>query len=336
MDAFFAAVELRRRPELHGQPVVVGGRGDPQARGVVSAASYEARRHGIHSGMPLRTASQRCPEAVFLPVDYPTYARISEQIKVILREFSPVMEDVGIDEAFLDCTGSPGDPHTVARAIKARIRDETGLTCSIGIAPNKLLAKLASDMEKPDGLVALTESDIEPRVWPLPARKLWGVGPKTEQALAELGVATIGELATLSEKTLIEHFGRAQGRYLFRAARGIDDRPLVTHWEPKSLSHETTFQRDTADWGLVEATLYSLTRELVARLRDEGDVTSSVAVKLRYADFETHTHSRRLPAATDDLATIADAAQRCLRELAPTREVRLVGVRLGDLTRTRG
>lgn len=328
MDAFFAAVELLRHPELAGTPVVVGGHGDPQARGVVSTASYEARRYGIHSGMPLRTAYQRCPRAVFLPVDYPAYAEVSRQIKEILQQFSPVMEDVGIDEAFLDLTRTSEDPCAIARAIKARIREQTGLTCSIGIAPNKLLAKLASGMEKPDGLVVLTEHDVETRVWPLPVRALWGVGPKTEQSLAAMGVATIGELAAVPAQTLVEHFGQTHGRYLYRAARGIDERPLVTHWELKSLSHETTYQHDTADWDRVEATLYSLTEELVTRLKDEGYLAGSVAVKLRYANFETHTHSRRLPAATDDLATISDAAQQCLRQFPLTRKVRLVGIRL--------
>ncbi len=332
MDAFFAGVELLRHPELRGRPVIVGGHGDPQARGVVSTASYEARRYGVRSGMPLRTAYHRCPRAVFLPVDYPAYAEVSGRIKEILQQFSPVMEDVGIDEAFLDLTGTSKDPRAIARAIKTRIREQSGLTCSIGIAPNKLLAKLASGMEKPDGLVVLGERDVEARVWPLSVRALWGVGPKTEQALAGMGVTTIGELAAVAAETLIKRFGRAHGCYLYRAARGIDDRPLVTHWEPKSLSHETTFQRDTANWDRVEATLYTLTEELVARLKEEGYLAGSVAVKLRYANFETHTHSRRLPDATDDLATISDAAQCCLQQFPLTGKVRLVGIRLADLS----
>jgi DNA polymerase-4 len=331
MDAFFAAVELLRHPELRGKPVIVGGRGDPHARGVVSTASYEARRFGIHSGMPLRTACQHCPEATFLPVDYPEYARISRQIKAILHRFSPVLEDVGIDEAFLDISAAREDPRAIAQAIKSSLRKHTGLTCSIGIAPNKLLAKLASDMDKPNGLTVLSADELKRRVWPLPVRKLWGVGVKTEAKLANLGVTTVGELASLREETLIAHFGTAQGRYLHRAARGIDERPLVTHWEPKSFSHETTFQRDTGDWTTIEAVLRTLTEELVARLRDGGYRASSVTVKLRYANFETHTRSLRLPAATDDLAAIHDAAQRCLHQFALEKPVRLVGIRLGDL-----
>jgi DNA polymerase-4 len=334
MDAFFVAVELKRHPELRGLPVIVGGRGDPRERGVVSTASYEARRFGVYSGMPLRTALHRCPQAQFLPVDYETYAAVSGRIKRILAEFSPVMEDAGIDEAFLDISALPGAPLDIARAIKRRIREETGLTCSIGIAPNKLLAKMASDLEKPDGLTVLGADDVGPRLWPLSVRKLWGVGPKTEQRLAGLGVTTIGELARAPAPTLIGHFGPAHGRYLHQAARGIDDSPLVTHWEPKSLSRETTFQRDTGDWARVRSVLRTLTRELVSQLRDQRHAARTVTVKLRFADFETHTHAVTLAAATDDLEPIAHAAFQCLKRFALIKKVRLVGVRLGGLTHT--
>ena len=334
MDAFFVAVELKRHPELKGLPVIVGGRGDPRERGVVSTASYEARRFGVYSGMPLRTALSRCPQAHFLPVDYETYAAVSGRIKRILAEFSPVMEDAGIDEAFLDISGMPGSPAAIGRAIKQRIREETGLSCSIGIAPNKLLAKMASDLEKPDGLTVIGAGDIEQRLWPLAVRKLWGVGPKTEQRLAGLGITTIGKLARAAAQSLVEHFGPAHGRYLSRAARGIDDSPLVTHWEPKSLSHETTFQRDTADWARIRSTLQALTRELVAQLRDQGYVARGVTVKLRFADFDTHTHAVTLAAATDDAEPIEHAALQCLKRFALIKKVRLVGVRLGGLTRT--
>src|SRR5512134_644582 len=180
MDAFFASVEVLRRPELRGKPLVIGGSGDPTKRGVVSTASYEARTYGIHSAMPLMKAQKLCPHAVFLPVDYHEYSRVSHIIKEILHEFSPVMEDVGIDEAFLDISESAKSSEHIAHEIKERIKGATGLTCSIGIAPNKLLAKIASDMQKPDGLTILAEKDLEARIWPLPVRKLWGVGPKTE------------------------------------------------------------------------------------------------------------------------------------------------------------
>jgi DNA polymerase-4 len=331
MDAFFAAIEQLRRPELRGRPVVVGGAGDPFRRGVVSTASYEARKYGIYSGMPLRTSYQRCPECVFLPVDYAHYAAISNRIKAILKTFSPVMEDAGIDEAFLELPEGETDAKGVALEIKRRIRAATGLTCSIGIAPNKLLAKLASDMDKPDGLVILAHDELETRVWPLPARRLWGVGPKTEEKLAAWGVTTIGELAQRSREQLVERFGQAHGQYLYRAARGMDDSPLIIHWEPLSFSRETTFGADVDDWAVLEATLDTLTRSAVERLRRQGYRANTVTVKLRYADFETHTHGCTLAAPSDDFDTIDHAAHRCLTRFPLTKKCRLIGVRVGGL-----
>lgn len=331
MDAFFAAVELLRHPDIRGRPLIVGGTGDPTRRGVVSTASYEARRFGVRSGMPLRTAYRLCPEAIFLPVDYPAYSAISEQIKAILREFSPLLEEAGIDEAFLDLSHAPDSAVQVARAIKGRIKEQTGLTCSAGIAPNKLLAKIASDMDKPDGLTPITEQDIATRIWPLPVRKLWGVGPKTEARLAGLGVATIGELAQLADSHLVAHFGQAHGLYLCRAAHGIDDTPLITHWEPKSLSRETTFQRDVGHWPTLAATLRRLTKELVARLEEAGYLAHNVTVKLRFSDFDTHTHAITLPAPTRELESIQEAAVGCLNRFALVKRVRLIGVRVGGL-----
>lgn len=333
MDAFFVAIEQQRDPELRDRPVVVGGAGDPTRRGVVSTASYEARRCGVHSGMPLRTAHQRCPECVFLPVDHARYTAISRQIKDILSGFSPAMEDAGIDEAFLDLTDSPEDPRTTALAIKKHIRATTGLTCSIGIAPNKLLAKLASDMDKPDGLVILDRDDLERRIWPLPVRKLRGVGPKTQEKLRALGVTTIGELARLSNTELVEHFGQAHGRYLHEAARGIDERPLITRWQPRSFSRETTFEIDVEDWVELERTLEALSRSVAGRLRQRGYRGNTVTVKLRYADFDTHTHGCTLPAPSDDPDTISDAAHHCLRRFPLTQRCRLIGVRVGGLQR---
>lgn len=248
MDAFFAAVEQKRNPNLIGKALVIGGSGDPTQRGVVSTASYEARKFGIHSAMPLRTAYKLCPHAVFLPVDYQEYARVSEKIKDILSRFCPLMQDVGIDEAFLDISQIDKPPEEIAKEIKLAIKQETGLTCSIGIAPNKLLAKIASDMQKPDGLTIIVKDDIENRIWTLPARKLWGVGPKTEAYLREMGIETIGALASLSLEKLLEKFGNSYGKYLYEASRGIDDSPLITHWEPKSTSREVTFQRDIDHW----------------------------------------------------------------------------------------
>ena len=209
MDAFFASVEQKRRPDLIGKPVVIGGGGDPAKRGVVSTASYEARKFGIHSAMPLRTAYNLCADAIFLPVDYKEYLRISRKFKAVLGEFTQVVEDVGIDEAFLDISSVDKPSGEIAREIKRRIKEETDLSCSIGIASNKLVAKIASDLDKPDGLTIIAEEDIEKRIWPLPARKLWGVGPKTEAYLKEMGIKTIGELTSLPLERLVEEFGES-------------------------------------------------------------------------------------------------------------------------------
>ena len=327
MDAFFAAVELKRHPELRGKPVVVGGRGDPQSRGVVSTATYEARAFGIHSGMALRMAWRLCPEAVFLPVDFNTYARESERFKAVLPPFSHTIEDGGIDEAYLDVSDA-SDPAAVGRAIQQQVQAQTGLTCSVGIAPNKLLAKLASDLQKPAGLTVLDEKDIPSRVWPLPAGRLLGVGPKTEARLMEMGVASIGELAALPAETLVEHFGEARGRYLHEAANGRDDSPLITHWEPKSLGHEVTFERDTTDMTQVAHILLGLAEEATDALRAEGKLAQRVTVKLRYANFETHTHTISLPTPSDRHGMIRQAALEGLARFAEGRKVRLVGVRL--------
>src|SRR4030043_865102 len=271
MDAFFSSVEQKRHHELVGKPIVVGGDGDPTKRGVVSTASYEARKFGIHSAMPLRTAYKLCPDTTFLPVDYEEYSRVSEKFKAILKEVTPLVEDVGIDEAFLDISSIEGASDEIATEIKRRIKEETGLSCSIGIAPNKLLAKIASDLEKPDGLTIITEEDIERRIWPLPARKLWGVGPKTETYLKEkMGIKTIGELASLSLERLVEEFGQSYGSYLYETSRGIDESELITHWEPKSISRETTFQRDLDNWQLIAKSLVELIKDIIAAMKEEG------------------------------------------------------------------
>lgn len=331
MDAFFAAIEQKRHPELTGRPVVVGGSGDPTKRGVVSTASYEARRFGIHSAMPLRTAYKRCPEAVFLPVDHEEYSKVSERIKDILREFSPMIEDVGIDESFLDISSIKKPPEEIAREIKNRIRKETGLTCSIGIAPNKLLAKIASDMQKPDGLTVITEDDIKSRVWPLPVRKLLGVGPKTEAYLRERGITTIGELASLPLEDLIEMFGRAHGEYLYAASKGIDESPLITEWEPRSTGREVTFQRDIYNIRIIARTLSGLIKEVVEDMRQSGYKGKTVTVKVKFSDFQTRTRAKTLPESTDSLKELRDAAFECLRRFEFRRRVRLVGVRISGL-----
>src|SRR5574340_1136013 len=220
MDAFFAAVEEKRNPALKGKPVVIGCHGDPSKRGVVSTANYEARKYGIHSAMPLRTAYKLCPRAVFLPVDYEAYVAVSRQFKDVLLSITSIMEDVGIDEAFLDISDEPDTDEAIVERIKTGIYEKTGLTCSIGIAPNKLLAKIASDMQKPNGLTILRAMDIEIRLWPMAIRKLYGIGPKMEEHLKKMGIETIGQLAALPLDALIQRFGPSYGEYLHEAARG--------------------------------------------------------------------------------------------------------------------
>ncbi|MEK6590674.1 MAG: DNA polymerase IV [Nitrospinota bacterium] len=334
MDAFFTSVEQKRLPELIGKPVIVGGSGDPLRRGVVSTASYEARKFGIHSAMPLRTAYKLCPHAIFLPVDYEEYSRVSEKIKGILREFTPIIEDVGIDEAFLDVSHIGRPPEDIAEEIKKRIKDETGLTSSIGIAPNKLLAKLASDMQKPDGLTIIKEDEIESRIWQLPVRKLWGVGPKTEAHLKGMGIKTIGELASLPLDRLTEEFGESYGNYLYNASRGIDESPLVTHWEPKSISRETTFQKDTDNWQVTAKSIAELTKDIVDNMRHSDYKGRTVTVKIRFSDFETHTRAKTLSEPTDSLEVIRKAAFECLKRLELKKKVRLTGIRVSGLERS--
>ena len=331
MDAFFSSVEEKRHPGLAGKPVVVGGEGDPTKRGVVSTASYEARKFGIHSAMPLRTAHKLCPDAIFLPVDYEEYSRVSEEVKAILSNFSLIMEDVGIDEAFLDISSIDRPSEEIAKEIKERIKEETGLTCSIGIAPNKLLAKMASDMQKPDGLTIIVEDDIRSRIWPLSVRKLWGVGPKTEAYLKKMGIQTVGNLASISLDRLIEEFDQSYGRYLYEASRGIDESPLVTHWEPKSISRETTFQRDVDNWQVIAKTLAELTKEVVINMKEEGYQGRTITLKIRFNDFKTYTRAKTLNKHTDSEEEIRKAAFDCLGRLQLKKKVRLIGVRISHL-----
>ena len=331
MDAFFAAVEQKRRPELIGKPVVIGGSGDPTKRGVAATASYEARKFGIHSAMPLKTAYNLCPHAVFLPVDYEAYSRESKKIKDILRRFTPIMEDVGIDEAFLDISGIDKPSEEIAKEIKRQINDETKLTCSIGVAPNKLLAKIASDMEKPDGLTIILPDEREHILQPLPVRKLWGIGPKTETYLKDMGTETIGALASLSLDTLVDKFGSSYGNYLYHASRGIDDSPLVTHWEPKSISRETTFQKDVMNWQFIAKTIAELTREVVTDMKENGFKARTVTIKIRFSDFETLTRAHTIPQPTDAEGEIRKAAFACLKRVELKKKVRLVGVRASNL-----
>jgi DNA polymerase-4 len=328
MDAFFAAVEEKRRPGLAGRSVVIGGRGDPGQRGVVSTANYEARKYGVRSGMPLRTAHRLCPQAVFLPVDYQAYVAVSLRFKSVLRTISPIMEDVGIDEAYLDITGCDAPDRQVAARIKEGIREQTGLTCSIGIAPNRLLAKVASDLEKPGGVTVFGEGDVETRLWPLQIRKLYGVGPKTEAWLQGMGIETIGQIAAFPLEGLQRAFGRSYGLYLYEASRGIDESPLITHWEPKSVSRETTFQEDVGNWQLIAGTLARLVREMADELREDSRRAKTVTVKIRFMDFRTVTRGKTLAGFTDSEEEIRRAAFACLKRIDLDRKVRLVGARI--------
>jgi DNA polymerase-4 len=334
MDAFFAAVEQKRQPALIGTPVVIGGSGDPTKRGVVATASYEARKFGIHSAMPLKTAYSLCPQAVFLPVDYEAYSRESQKVKSILRSLTPAIEDVGIDEAFLDISAIDKHSEDISQRIKKEIKDETGLTCSIGIAPNKLLAKIASDMDKPDGLTVIMPEDVERILKALPVRKLWGIGPKTEQYLKDMGIETVGALASLRLETLVDRFGSSYGNYLYHASRGIDDSPLITDWEPKSISRETTFQKDIANWQFIAKTLADLTREVVTDMKDSSFKARTVTVKVRFSDFETVTRATTIPQSTDREEEIRKAAFASLKRVELKKRVRLIGMRASHLERT--
>lgn len=332
MDAFFAAVELQGHPEYAGMPLVVGGRGNPQERGVVSTASYEARKYGIHSAMPLREAYRRCPEAIFLPVDYQAYAEASEKVMAILQEFSSVIEIIGIDEAFLDITDSPlGAPLELAKLIKSRIKGELGLTASIGIAPNKLLAKIASDMQKPDGLIIIKQEDVSTALENMPTSKLWGIGPKTEARLRQIGIHTIGQLARSPVELLVKVFGESFARAMKEHAQGIDHSPVESHHEPKSFSREITFQRDTRNLPFLKQMLYRLTKDVWQRLQEEGYQGRTITVKIRYEDFVTITHAHTLPAYTDSFDDIWATARTLLGRFEWKRRVRLIGVRISSL-----
>jgi DNA polymerase-4 len=332
LDAFFAAVEQRDRPELRGRPVVVGV-GTRSDRGVVSAASYEARRFGIHSAMPLRTAAALCPEAVFVSVDGRKYAAVSRQVMEILRRFTPAVEPVSIDEAFLDVAGSEalhGSPVHIARSIKAIIRDELQLTASVGVATSKLVAKVASDLQKPDGLVVVEPGGEAAFLAPLPIARLWGVGERTAAVLAEYDVRTIGDLAALPDDLLTRRFGK-QGPVLAARARGIDPSPVADSEPAQSVSHEHTFDIDTSDPETLERTLLALSEGVAGRLRAGNVRARTVAVKVRDAGFVTVARQRTLAEPTDQTEVIFEAAIELARPQLRGIKVRLLGVAASHL-----
>jgi DNA polymerase IV len=365
MDAFYASVELLRYPELKGQPVVIGGgrRHQPvlqpdgtrrfstlagyAGRGVVTTATYPARDLGVGSGMGLMKAAARAPQAVLLPTDFEQYRRYSRAFKAAVAEVAPVIEDRGIDEIYIDLTQVPGaqdsigfDAHggvrAVAQEIRNNVRRKTGLTCSVGVTPNKLLSKIASELDKPDGLTVLTEADLPRLIWPLPVRRINGIGPKAGAKLADMGLRTIGELAAREKGFLVEHFGRAYGRWLHDAAHGVDDRPVVTHSEPVSMSRETTFDRDlhaVRDRAELTKIFTELAEQVATDLQRKGYAGRTIGIKLRFDDFKTVTRDLTLPEPVVDAAAIRHAAGLCLKRVDLARRIRLLGVRAGSLVR---
>ncbi|MGE4488118.1 MAG: DNA polymerase IV [Kiritimatiellales bacterium] len=337
MDAFFASVEQHDHPELKGLPVVIGA--PPDRRGVVSTCSYEARKFGIHSAMPSRTAYQRCPQAVFLPVNGKRYHEVSRQIMEIFHRFTPLVEPLSCDEAFLDVTGARylfGDGPAIAKKIKAAVLEETGLTCSVGVAPNMFLAKIASDLNKPDGLTLVPFSDklIPAFLAPLPIKRMWGAGKKTQALLGSHRIKTIGDLQTADPEKLAAWIGESAAASFRRLAFGIDQRELETGSEEKSISNETTFDEDLSDPAAVEAALLDLADKVGARLRQAGFYAATAQIKVRWKDFTTITRQRRLdPPCCDDF-TLRETALELLRKEGVHSPVRLIGFGLTGLRET--
>ncbi|WP_262852726.1 DNA polymerase IV [Mumia quercus] len=330
LDQFIAAVEVLRRPELAGLPVVVGGRGDPTERGVVSTASYEAREFGVRSGMPLRTAAKKCPDAVFLPVDKPAYDEASEEVMATLRGFGTAVEVLGWDEAFVAVPDDVSDVEgalAFARAIQARVLERTALHCSVGIGDNKIRAKNATDLGKPRGTFVLTRDNWWSVVGDRPVDGVWGIGRKMAARFAAMGIATVRELGATDEERLAAEIGPTMGPWYRRLARGVDTSPVdPTPWVPRSHGHEVTFQRDLEDPAEVEAEVRRLAVDAARDVVEDGRPAVRVRLKIRYVPFETRTRSMTLPEPTSDAATIADAAAALLERTDRTRAVRLVGV----------
>jgi len=330
MDAFYASVEQRDRPETRGRPVIVGA--DPRGRGVVSAASYEARRFGVHSAMPIGRAFRLCPEGVFLPVDMDKYAGVSREIMAVLAEFTPLVEPLSIDEAFLDVTASRalhGDGAAIGREIKKRIRASVSLTASVGVAPNKFLAKVASELEKPDGLVVVEPGREALFLAPLPVSRLWGVGKVTGSVLETMGIRTIGQLALTPAAHLAARFGK-HGPDLLNLARGLDDRVVETDAPSKSMGAEETFEHDTHEVDLLRATLRGQSERVGRELRGAGYAGRTVTLKLRFADFSTITRAQTGDPTQDGLA-IYRRVEALFSRVRLTQAVRLIGVSVSML-----
>jgi DNA polymerase-4 len=376
MDAFYASVELLRYPQLQGLPVVIGGgrrreddllarlnQAHPEqvwtqahlaeipldffprlagyvGRGVITTATYAARQFGVGSAMGLMKAAKLCPQAILLPVDFDQYRHYSRTFKGIITEIAPLMEDRGVDEVYIDFSDVPGGQReggrVLARLIQKAIHSATGLTCSIGVAPNKLIAKMASEFNKPNGISVVHEEDLAPRIWPLPCRKINGIGPKAEARLAGHGIHTIGELAAQPREWLKAHFGQSYGAWLHDAAHGRDDRPIVTESEPVSMSRETTFERDlhaVRDREALGALFTRLCEQVAADLQRKGYVGRTIGVKLRYDNFKIVTRDHSIESHTADPKVLRQVAGQCLKRVDLTRPLRLLGVRVGSLMR---
>ncbi len=374
MDAFYASVELLRYPQLKGLPVVIGGgrrREDnlierlqaahPEhpwsednlheipldffprlsgytGRGVITTATYAARQFGVGSAMGVMKAAKLCPDAILLPVDFDQYRHYSQRFKTIITEIAPVMENRGVDEVYIDFTHVPGGQReggrVLARLIQKAIFDDTGLTCSVGVAPNKLLAKMASEFNKPNGISIVQPEDLETLIWPLPCRKVNGIGPKAEAKLAAHDIHTIGDLAQRDRLWLMATFGKSYGAWLHDAAHGKDDRPVETESEPVSLSRETTFERDlhaVRDRDELSRIFTRLCQQVAADLARKGYVGKTIGIKLRYDNFQSVTRDQTLTTYTADAAAIREAAGQCLKRVDLKRRLRLLGVRVGSL-----
>jgi DNA polymerase IV len=334
MDAFYASVEQLDNPALRGKPVIVGGDGN---RGVVAAASYEVRKFGVHSAMPTKQALQLCPHAICVRPRFDRYKAASNIVFGVFHEFTPIVEGLSLDEAFLDVTASRaafGSAATIAQDIKQRIHSRTGLTASVGVAPNKLVAKIASDLRKPDGLVVVEPPDVQALLDPLSIRRLFGIGNKTAPHLEEIGIRTLGDLRAASESMLQPVFGRYASRMRARAA-GIDDRPVIADWDEKQISAEETFDIDLVNRKQIHAELAQLADRMAVRLRDSGWLAGCVVVKIRRKDFKTYTRQASIRPLTNETKPLVTAAEALLDEwLAeqPRAAVRLLGIGARDLT----
>lgn len=352
MDAFFASVELLSYPELRGRAVVVGGRSvhqpevlpdgtrrfarlrDYVGRGVITTSTYEARALGVFSAMGLMKAAQLAPDAILLPANFDAYRHYSRLFKAAVASVAPRIEDRGIDEIYIDLSDISEESVALGQRIKQAVHAATGLNCSIGITPNKLLSKICSDLDKPNGLTILGMDELAARIWPLPARKVNGIGPKATERLKKHGIETIGQLAATPLEVLVRLFGQSTGLWLNRVAHGIDDRPLVTDSEPKSISRETTFERDLharQDRAALGEIFTQLCLRVADDLKRKGYATRTIGIKLRYADFQAVTRDITLPTAIVDGMAIRKAAGECLKRVPLEQRIRLLGVRAGGL-----